>query len=117
MTLKTRMQQLASDRLTKHGEEVTCIRGETGDYTPSDMSVTDSPQIGYTGVGYPTKFQSREVDGVNILSTDTLLVFYSTTTPESGDQFRLDSQNYNVINVEKIRVQGGNVIYKVQLRL
>ena len=111
------MQEAASELITELGEAVVCTRGNSGAYDPSDLSVANSPNVEYAGVGAPTQYGINEIDGINIKIDDTLMFFYSTTEPNVGDQFRFNSIDYNVIRVERVRAQGEDIMYKVQLRI
>lgn len=111
------MQTAANRLLTNYGESITCTRGNSGAYDPSDLTVDASANIEYTGVGLPTNYSIDEIDGINVKVDDSLVLFYSTTEPQPGDTFKYNTIDYNVITVERIRAQGEDVFYKVQVRV
>lgn len=116
MAFKDRMQTVANTLLTNYGESITCQRVAEGAYDPANLSVAAGTITNYTGVGLPTDYRADEIDGVNVQLDDTLVIFYSATEPFVGDTFTFNDITYRAIRVERIRAQGADVFYKVQVR-
>lgn len=125
MQFANRLTNTARRLLTKYGQPVNVTRDATANFDPSTGAVTDTTDITYSGVGYPTNYSDyllgRQAGQVDIGETiirrgDILLIFSSNTEPQVNDVFEVESFNYTALSVKKITAQGVNVIYKIQLR-
>lgn len=118
MGLADRLTVTASRLLTQYGEPVACVRsGAPGAYDPTTLETTLNAQLEYTGVGLPTEFSQLYLDNNNIQQGDTLLYFSSATEPKIGDSFKFRNETFVAINVERIRAQDKDVMYKIQVRI
>lgn len=116
MALSDRMLATSLRLLQQYGESISITRDSTGAYAPSTGTVTDNADTTYTGYGYPTTYRINERDNTLIQANDIRLILRSDTTPLIGDIVLIRGVKYTTINVEKISVQGVNIIYKLQLR-
>lgn len=116
MTFATNMAATALRLLTTYGQSISVTRDVIGSYDSSTGTVTDSSDTTYSGYGYPSNYNSYQIDGTLVRQDDTLLIFSSTTAPVVNDIFTVGSQVLTVISVLKITAQGSNIVYKVQLR-
>lgn len=116
MSFATNMQATASRLLTAYGQTVTFSRTTQGTFVPSTGAVGAGSSSTYTAKVHPKSYTAQEVDKISVLTGDVLLLVYSTTAVLVGDTVSLDAVVYRVLNVEKINVQGSNVIYKAQVR-
>lgn len=83
-----------------------------GTWDPVDEVSTDPVVIAYTGRGVMDSYESRRVDGINILSTDQLLIALineTTGTPAVGHMIN----GFDVKNVQK---DPAGAHYEIQLR-
>lgn len=117
MSFLTNLQTAAESLLTTYGEAISIERVTPGAYNPATGEPAAGTTLNYTGVGLPTVYNNEEIDGTNILQDDTLLIFYSTTKPLVNDRVTINSIVYSARNVQEIRTQGGNVLYKIQCRI
>lgn len=120
-----RLTNIARRLLTKYGQPVNFTRDKTSNFDPSTGTVTDTTDLIYTGVGYPSNYSDyllgRQAGQVDIGETlirrgDILLILSSNTEPQVNDIFEVGAFKYTALSVKKITTQGVNVIYKIQLR-
>lgn len=117
MTFSTDMYEVGLELLTELGEPITFVRDLVGSYSPMTGEVTDlSNNTPYTGYGHPSNYTLSQIDGTIIQQNDILLILSSADTPIVNDIFTVGSVAYTALSVQKIRAQGMNIIYKVQLR-
>ena len=98
----------------KYGGQFS-IQRNTGSVSNPDGTVTPNFTT-LTGVAVNYPYQSREIDGTNILATDTR--FYVETlelAPLVGDRFTFGGITYRIKNVESIQPSGVNIIYILQV--
>lgn len=117
MTFASDLQGVALDLLSDLGESITLSRVVEGDYNTATSEAGATPPTTYTGYGHPSPYNKNEVDGSTILMSDIRLLIYTTTTPLVGDVATIDGVAHRVESVQKIRAQGTNIIYKLQLRI
>jgi hypothetical protein len=110
------MRAVASRLLTEYGEDVDVSRPNIVLVDPSTGIATEAAPTTFSGVGHPSRYEKPYIDNITVLQTDIKLIFYSTTTPEVGDVFTVASEDYTALSVQKVRAQGSNVYYIVQLR-
>lgn len=103
-------QEAAQDILGELGQSITFTRTSSDTYTPGTLTNTLTAPTEFTGVGWPTRYRTTELDNTEINQDDIKLWFYSTTPPEVGDSFAVDAKDYRAMNVEKYTVQGECVI-------
>lgn len=103
--------------LTKYGEAVSLSRVTEGSYDVSNGTVAAGSTTNYTGYGAPVDYIAAEIDGTVIQQGDVRLLLNQTSTePAVGDTCTLNSIVYRVVNVDRSRASGVNIIYKLQLR-
>lgn len=117
MSFATNMQSTALRLLTTYGESVSFTRTVEGEYNPITSEAAPSVTSSYNGYGHPSPYNKNEIDGTVILASDVSLLSYLTTVPIVGDVATLDNVAHRVMNVQKIRAQGLNIIYRLQLRI
>ena len=123
MTFASRMQGTASRLLTTYGQAVTFYREAQGDFNPATGAVGTGTTLSYSAIGHPAPYTKDEVGtvttsiGTLVQFSDVNLLTYSTTAILIGDTVALDSVVHRVMSVQKVNVQGYNIVYKVQLRV
>lgn len=120
-----RLTNTARRLLTKYGQPINVTRLSTTNFDPSTGTLTDTTNITYAGVGYPSNYSDyllgRQAGQVDIGETlimrgDILLILSSSTEPQVNDVFEVNTFKYTALSVKKITAQGTNIIYKIQLR-
>lgn len=117
MTFATNMQSVASRLLTKYGRVVTLTRVTEGAYNPSTSDAADGATITYSGVAHPSPYTVAEIATGTVTVGDVRLLIYTTTAPLIGDTAVVDTVTYRVMNVDRVSVQGQDIIYRLQLRI
>ena len=93
--------------------------GSTGGFDDYGNVIADEPDITIDGIVTPLlSFKTNEVDGQNILASDSYCFFHSDTAPEVGYQHTQNGVVYRVVSIMKeiTSVGGVNVFRKLQLR-
>jgi hypothetical protein len=117
MTFSSRMTNTAIRLLTIYGEEILFSRSTEGAFVPSTGDVGTPNDLTYTGYGHPSPFNTDEVDENTILGSDIrLLVHKMTQIPLVGDVATFGGTDYRVMRVEKLKAQGSDIAYRLQLR-
>jgi hypothetical protein len=116
MAFAADLQAVAESLLDQYGFSITVTRDVIGAYNTAAGTVTDSADTTFTGVGYPSQYNSQDIDGHVIRQHDIRLIFYSTTLPKVNDIFSVNSRSYTAQNVERITAEAEDIIYIVQLR-
>lgn len=118
MSFGTEMQAVAKELLTEFGEVVTVTVTTGGSYDPTTSSVTGATNSSYSGVGHPEPYSSSQIATGVVRVDDVKLLFYSDSgVPEIGNIISLRNKDYNVLNVDRLAVQGLNAAYILQLRV
>lgn len=107
---------VANRLLTNYGQALTIVRDNVGAFDPATGTVTDNVDTSYTGVGHPSNYDASQIDGTIVQQDDIRLFFYSTTEPLVNDIFTIDAVAYTAQSVRKLKAQGDNILYIVQLR-
>jgi hypothetical protein len=110
------MSAAALSMLTQFGQSITVVRDVVASFDVSTGTVTEGVDATYLGYGYPSAYNSLQVDGSIIRQSDTLLLFSSTTVPLVNDIFTIGSKVLTAINIQTVSAQGVDVMYKIQLR-
>lgn len=98
--------------------EVTFTRVTEGAYNVSTSTVASGSTVTFTTYGVTTNYSKQEIDGTLVTDDDILLTVNNNgTAPAVGDVATLDSVDYRVVNVDKTRINGVDVIYECQLRI
>lgn len=116
MTLATDLINISNQLLQTHGQSISVVRDNTGDFAPSAGTVADTGDAPYTGYGYPSRYKFNQIDGELINQKDTRLIFRSTTQPLVNDIFTFNDQSFTALDVQTITQAGVNILYIVQLR-
>lgn len=115
MSLAARMFATASSLLTRYGQTISVVR-DNGTFNASTGTMDGTSTTSYDGVGYPSNYSKRDIDGVVVIQSDTLLIFSSNTPPIVNDVFTVGAKVMTALDVQIITVSGQDVLYKVQLR-
>lgn len=115
-TFSNNLIVVANRLLTNYGQTLTIVRDNIGSFNPSNGTVTDSSDTNYSGVGHPSNYDASQIDGTIVQQNDIRLFFYSATEPLVNDIFTIDTIAYTAQSVRKLKAQGDNIIYIVQLR-
>ena len=114
----TGLQKTAKKLLTKYGKTVKIIREEDGVYDPATGAITASTKV-FSGFAAVMQYQSKDVDGTNILSSDVkILIENLSTEVKVGDIVEVaQGEQYSVVSPAKISPAGINVMTTIQARL
>lgn len=117
-TFSTRMVATANRLLTKFGQSITFTQTTVGTFNPLTNTTSAATTANYTGFAHPSEYTKFERDLESVRQDDIkLLVEQTTSVPNIGDIFTLDSKVYEVIQVDRIKAQGDTIIYKLQARI
>lgn len=115
MTLATRMIATAQRLLTDYGQSISVSR-LAGTFNASTGVLGTTSTTTFTGVGYPSNYKRRDIDGAVVREDDALLLFYSSTVPALNDVFTVGTKAMTALNIQVVSVSGSTVLYKIQLR-
>ena len=117
-SLAALLTPIARDLITQAGEAVTIVREIPGEFVPSTGEPLPSSFITYTAYGVPENYRSLEINQTTVLQGDLKVTIYKTDqVPEVNDTLTINAIDYRVINVDRIRVNGADVIYQMQVRV
>ena len=112
------MAALALELLTEFGELITIQRVAEGEYDPATGSVAAGTTTSYTGRGVTEDYRKNEIDG-DVVKQDDLRLYLNATANEPlvGDRVTLQSKNFQIIDANRVQVNGVTVLYDLQLRV
>ena len=113
------LAESARNVLTRLGEAITFTyeTGEVRDPATGEV-VTPATTVEVTGFGYPGGYRNMDIDGDVIRRGDIRLTAEKVSTrPQVGWRCTVDSVEYRVIDVRKVRQSGADVVYICQLRV
>lgn len=85
---------------------------DTGEATGGAAQVTISGTI-----TPKLQYKKMQIDGVNVLATDSFVFFDTTGTPAVGMLTQLNGETLRIVQIDKLQsVDGINVYHKLQLR-
>ena len=59
-----------------------------------------------------------QIDGVNVLASDSFVFFDTTGTPLVGMLTQINSETLRIVQIDKLQSVGGvNIYHKLQLRI
>lgn len=110
--------QTAANLLAKYGEPVTVTFTNWAQYSPiTGASSGSSTTSTVTAVGYPSKYHTKDLDGVVIQAGDIRLILeLITPVPVIGCLALVNGTTYRIMDVQSIRLSGENVIFICQIR-
>jgi hypothetical protein len=87
------------------------------DPDPGDTTA-GTAQVTINGTITPKlRYKSMQIDGVNVLATDSYVFFDTAGTPEVGILTDLNGETLRIVQIDKLQsVDGINVYHKLQLR-
>ena len=113
MTLETSARNV----LTRLGESVTFTYSTGESIDPITGEVTPGTETTVAGFGYPGAYNSNEIDGTLIQQGDIRLTLEKVSAvPQVQWRCTVNSEEYRVENVRRVRQSGADVIYICQLR-
>lgn len=104
--------------LAAKGQPVVFQYETGGDVDPATGAVTTPPTPqSVAGNGYPSRYKTADVDGQQVLRTDTrLIVEQVATLPKKGWRCVVNGLALRVMDVQRITQGGVDIIYICQLR-
>lgn len=110
--------QTAANLLAKYGEPVIVTFTDWAQYNPiTGASSGSSTTSTVTAVGYPSKYHTKDMDGVVIQAGDIRLILeLITPTPVIGCLVSVNGTTYRIMDVQNIRLSGENIIFICQVR-
>lgn len=109
----------ARNVLTKLGEAIT-FTYETGEVRDpaTGQIITPATTVTVDGFGYPGDYKSMDIDDDAIRRGDIRLTAEAVSErPQVGWRCTVDSKEYRVMDVRKVRFSGADVVYVCQLRV
>lgn len=116
MTFYTDLKGVASNLLTEFGQSITWSRTTGGTFDPALGETTGQTTTNYSGFGAMFDFDTRLIDGQQILATDKRLLLQAGDVPEVQDLLTINGTVYTVISKSDLTPAGTTVIYELQLR-
>lgn len=110
--------QTAANLLAKYGEPVTVTFTQGVLYDPitgkaNGVTVTSAVDA----VGYPSKYHTKDLDGVVIQAGDIRLILeLITPEPVIGCLVTVNGTIYRIMDIQSIRLSGQDVIFICQIR-
>ena len=94
------------------------IKGVEGGTDKWGDPIPDTPDVVMPGtVTQLLSYKKMEVDGEQILSTDSYVFFYSDEIPPIDSKVTINGNEYRTVNIVRLdSVAGVNVYVKIQLR-
>lgn len=94
------------------------IKGIKGGTDKWGDPIPDTPNVVIPGTVTPLlSYKKMEVDGEQILSTDSYVFFYSDEIPPIDSKVTINGNEYRAVNIVRLdSVAGVNVYVKIQLR-
>ena len=106
----------ATKLLTAYGQQLTFTRTTLGDYSPATSTATSSTTT-YKGYAAVFNYNTAEVDGDLILSSDLKIVLEKTKqAPQVNDQVAIGGKKYILVGVTPTSPAGSPVKYDCQAR-
>lgn len=117
MTFYSDLASTAKELLEEFGCQVTLTYAESQAYDPESGSSTKQGYA-YTGTGVKLDYESKDIDGTNILSSDqrVLIAVDIPVVPKAGNILLIGSKEWTVINSKPLDPGGEAVLYDVQVR-
>ena len=116
----TEANQDAGELIVEFGQASSFVVAGTGSggYDDYGNVTAADPDTTISGIVTPLlRYKQREIDGEQILSTDSYVFFHSDVEPPIDSKVTINGTTYRSVNVVKIdSVDGINVYRKIQLR-
>lgn len=89
-----------------------------GGYDSSGNVIPTEPDVAIDGIVTPLlSYKQMEVDGAQVLATDSYVFFHSEEEPPIDSKITINGGKYRAINISKLdSVDGIRVYTKIQLR-
>lgn len=116
MTFYADMQSLATELLTEFGQNITWSQTTGGTRDTATGETTGETTTNYSGYGAMFDFDTRLVNGDQILATDKRLLLQAGDIPKVQDKLTINGTAYTVISIEELNPAGTKVMYVIQLR-
>lgn len=103
--------------LAKFGEPVVLSYVAGGSIDPATGEGTPGSTVTINGNGYPSRYRADQVDGTQVLGTDTRLILELVDErPAPGWAAQVNGITFRVMDAQPIRKTAQDVIYICQLR-
>lgn len=112
-------RDIAKSLIEKFGQaKEFIIEGSKGGTDKWGDPIPDTPDTSIMGIVTPLlSYKKMEVDGEQILSTDSYVFFYSDEIPPIDSKVTINANEYRAVNIVRLdSVAGVNVYVKIQLR-
>ncbi len=117
MSLLSSLQSTGTRLLRTYGESVSFSRKVEGAYNVSTGNTATSTDTSFTGYGVSDPFSIYDIDNSTVLSGDIRLYLQSGNVPLVGDVATFNTKAYRVMQVSAVRLQGGDALYELLLRI
>lgn len=116
--LSVELAQVAEELITEFGEAVTFSTHDSGDYDPSIGEGSADLSTSYVGYAVPFEYSAREIDGTTVLRGDKYVLCHQmSNVPAVDDTITIAGTSYRIIRVSNTRLNGDDIIYKLQVRI
>jgi len=109
----------ASEIIAEFGEAGTVYApAVSGDDPDTGLPMTSIAEVTLTGIITPKlKYKTSQIDGSNVLASDSFVFFDTTGEPIVGMLTQINSELLRVVAVDSLKSVGGVKVYhKLQLR-
>lgn len=115
MSFATRAQATANGLLSKYGQVITVTRYAKSAFDPATGEVTTTTST-YNINAYTSQYTNKEIDNILVQQGDIRLIVYSIAAPLIDDVASIDSKDYRILDVQKVKVSSSIIMYKCQVR-
>jgi hypothetical protein len=115
MSLKTRMEAVASRLIGAFGFDTVIRRGTFGSVDPvTGESTQYSTELPVKAVA--TQLKAELIDGTLIQAGDRMYFLTAAVEPSNGDSLKVGGKYWQIVNWSPKQVQDGSVAYEIQVR-
>ena len=120
MGLQSDLRAIAKDIIGQFGEDVLYRQFSDPEPLPGGAGVTREEED-FTLKAFLYDYETTDIDGTMVQQSDSAALFYTEDfVPRKNDELYMDAseegERMMVINVTRHRVEGGDVLYELQVR-
>ena len=112
MSQSARISANTNSMISRSGEAFTLTRITGQSINPVTGVVTAGTTTTYSPKGIYLKINAQDIDETRIKSTDKMVMLDSTIEPLKSDKLN----GASIVNVDKLKFNGINIAFKVQVR-
>lgn len=112
----TRMAETAAGLLAKYGATIILTRPDPTIQRTSADAVTAGTPTTYSPKGLFLDYSDEQIDGTTIKIGDRMVLLDNTQEPQYGDLITHETEQWSIVNIEKIKPTSVAIIYRCQIR-